>query len=428
MNLYLQFILFTFAGWVNRHQQAVVEYLRHPMIPCRHAQTASGSSDDGLEPSPGWTEWGFPIPRVRASVFGVWCRSAVLTFVLLASSGRAWANSDDVYLQYSASEGCPTRAEFEDQVRARTARARFLDKPGEERFFRVYASVLDGHAVGSVISGASNAPANMREVASNDCQEVVSALALIVALAIDPQASMSLSHPSAPEPSPTAVLRAPDSPGAAPMMPQTFTTAPASSSWVDRSGLPKHSSSSDVALSVGARVEGAIWWSAGAIPMGTWALSLEGENTEARLVAPAVRLSVEHTESAAVNRAEGGARFANTAGRLDACPFRFRLAPNVSVRPCVALEAGQLSATGLAGSSVVNTLTQHRPWWVLGGSLRVQFWLTKAWSSELEAVLDEPLWRDEFVFLRASTGPESKTITKTPVLVPRIGVGTAVHF
>jgi hypothetical protein len=28
MNLYLQFILFTFSGWVNRHQQAVIEYLQ----------------------------------------------------------------------------------------------------------------------------------------------------------------------------------------------------------------------------------------------------------------------------------------------------------------------------------------------------------------------------------------------------------------
>ena len=28
MNLYLQVILFTLAGWVNRHQQAVIEYLQ----------------------------------------------------------------------------------------------------------------------------------------------------------------------------------------------------------------------------------------------------------------------------------------------------------------------------------------------------------------------------------------------------------------
>jgi|GEM_PF-2109850 len=28
MNLYLQFLLFIFAGWVNRHQQAVIEYLQ----------------------------------------------------------------------------------------------------------------------------------------------------------------------------------------------------------------------------------------------------------------------------------------------------------------------------------------------------------------------------------------------------------------
>ena len=28
MNLYLQFLLFVFAGWVNRHQQAVIEYLQ----------------------------------------------------------------------------------------------------------------------------------------------------------------------------------------------------------------------------------------------------------------------------------------------------------------------------------------------------------------------------------------------------------------
>ena len=355
-------------------------------------------------------------------------RWAAILAIALASSGRAWASSDDVYLQYSASEGCPTRAEFEAQVEARTTRVRFLDRPGEGRFFRVYASVLDGHAVGGVISGAGNSLGNMREVASNDCQEVVSALALIVALAIDPQASTSLSvhHPSEPEPSPKAVPPAPASQRAAPMMPQPFTTVPVSSPWVDRRGWPGRSS--DVALSVGARVEGGVWWSSGAVPMGTFALSLEGENTEPRLVAPAVRLSLEHTESAAVNRAEGGARFGITFGRLDACPLHFRLASNVSVRPCVALEAGRLSATGLAGSSVVHTLTRHRPWWALGQSLRVQIWLTKAWSSELEAVLAEPLWLDEFVFIRPSTGAEGETIAKTPVLVPKIGVGTAVHF
>ena len=28
MNLYVQFLLFVFAGWVNRHQQAVIEYLQ----------------------------------------------------------------------------------------------------------------------------------------------------------------------------------------------------------------------------------------------------------------------------------------------------------------------------------------------------------------------------------------------------------------
>ena len=26
MNLYLQLLLFIFAGWVNRHQQSVIEY------------------------------------------------------------------------------------------------------------------------------------------------------------------------------------------------------------------------------------------------------------------------------------------------------------------------------------------------------------------------------------------------------------------
>ena len=28
MNLYVQFLLFVFAGWVNRHQQAVIEYFQ----------------------------------------------------------------------------------------------------------------------------------------------------------------------------------------------------------------------------------------------------------------------------------------------------------------------------------------------------------------------------------------------------------------
>ena len=359
----------------------------------------------------------------------MWRASTALTLVLFASSGRAWASLDDVYLQYSGSEGCPSRAEFEAQVRARTARIRFLDEPGEGRFFRVYASVLDGHAVGGIISVGSNAAANMREVASNDCSEVVSALALIVALAVDPQASTTVSLTVPPPGEPEQVpIPAPAPPRVSPMAPQAFSAAPATSAWVDSTGKQKPTRSSDIALGVGARVEGAFWWSAGPIPMGAWALSVEGENTESRLVAPTVRLSLEHRVSAAVNRTEGGARFAITAGRLDACPFRVRLAPSISLRPCVGLEAGRLSATGLAGPSVLHTLTQQRPWWALEQSVRAQFWLTQAWATDIEAGFSEPLWRDEFVLTRPTTGAMAETVAKTPIFVPKIGFGASVHF
>ena len=140
----------------------------------------------------------FSSGRVRALVCVALQKWAVISCIALAGSSRAWARSEDIFLIYSASEGCPSRAQFENQVRARTARVRFIDEPGPGRFFRVYASVIDGHAAGGIISGASNSVSNMREVTSNDCDEVVSALALIVALALEPEASTTTSS-STPE-------------------------------------------------------------------------------------------------------------------------------------------------------------------------------------------------------------------------------------
>jgi len=94
-----------------------------------------------------------------------------LFVVILASGGQARADQEGVYLEYSASVGCPSREQFEAQVSQRTALARFTDVRGPERSFSVSASINEGLAVGRVTSRRGNEEGSARDVSSHGCEE-----------------------------------------------------------------------------------------------------------------------------------------------------------------------------------------------------------------------------------------------------------------
>jgi len=377
--------------------------------------------------------------------------SLTLFTVIFASGAQARSDQEGAYLEYSASAGCPTRAKFEDQVLQRTALAQFTDIRGTGRFFSVYVGVNEGLAVGRVTSGRGDDVGSAREVSSRSCEDVVSAVALIVALAIDPHASMAPKLSATAEFPPESATELDEmTPGV--QSPKTADSAVKPHPTAKRAGKTKSENSTTlplyaddfgeeeadrakpgaVAFSVGARASGSIWVGSTSVPMAAVAASLEAESLKATGVSPAVRLSAERSVSSTVHPSEGGgAQFTISAARLDACPMRIAIAPAVALRPCVGFEGGRLTGTGSELGPVTQAKTSHRFWGALDESVRAEFQLSREWQVEFEAELMQPTWHDRFVFelpgSAASSGSQVPIIT-VPVLVPRLTLGLALRF
>jgi hypothetical protein len=116
---------------------------------------------------------------------------------------------EPVRLFYQAANGCPDESSFVARIRARSPRAR-VAWPGEAA--REFTITLDDapRASGSVTVKAVDRTEGGRRVEARTCAEVADALALVIALAIDPHASTGSEpprmppQPVSPPPSPTA--------------------------------------------------------------------------------------------------------------------------------------------------------------------------------------------------------------------------------
>ena len=132
------------------------------------------------------------------------------------SSGAPVADSEAVSLLYEDSPpaDCPTEAEFEAEVTKLTSKAHFT-KQRRARRVRIELASSGHDVVGRLISGDGKNQSS-REVRGKDCREVSSALAIAVALTIDPEA-LGLGEN---EPAPPTEPAAPPKPPAKPPAPR----------------------------------------------------------------------------------------------------------------------------------------------------------------------------------------------------------------
>ena len=245
-------------------------------------------------------------------------------------------------VEYVAPASCPTREDFEALVRARTPLAEFGDD-ARARSLRVELTsngdAFHGHLEMSGIAPSTDkATPHERDVDGETCADVVDALGLVTALAIDPDAS---TQPTAtlqvatPPPTTTAPPTTPP-PEAAPG-PARTPIAPA----VDRPAPPAQKPAVRWHGNVGGAfaVEGAL----SPDPLLGGAIDLEAEAPGAGL-APSFRL----TALASTNTFLGSrqASFTHFAVRLDGCPFRLGV-PSVGVRACLLADIGFMRAVGV---------------------------------------------------------------------------------
>jgi hypothetical protein len=308
---------------------------------------------------------------------------------------RPAAAEDRVALQlrYEAPASCPTAEMFFTQVEPRTPLARAAS-PGEPATALVIViKSVPGGSTATLELRAPDGATSTREVSAAQCEQVVTALALMTALAVDPNASVAAVAEHAQPAAPAKAAVPPPSP-------RPPATAPAS-----RARLR---------WEVGAAVEvlGGV---------ATDPVLLVRPFVELGQDAPwgyALRVSAARAQGLAQTNA-GAAQLTLWAGRLEACPLRFEPSAAVRISPCLAVDAGQLQALGKGVSPAKQV---DRPWLASGGIGRLEFGFLGVLAIELSGELFLPIVRDRF-FVGADT-----TVHRAPAVAGGAALGLGVRF
>jgi hypothetical protein len=280
-----------------------------------------------------------------------------------------------------------------ERLRARTAHAD-LARAGEVAPFAVIVSSSENASSARIrFSGADAQPA-IRTVSGRTCDEVVSAAALITALAIE--ATLSGAPPLPRE------SADPASPGVLP--PDTAASpSEARSRWLHAWGL--------------GATAGIDSWT----PGGGYAAGIFGE-LAARAPLALVRLTLRATTgSASVD--ERSATFTSQMARLSLCPVSIEIAEPLILFPCAAIDAGRLAAEGDASAALPGPRTAAI-FWSAAEAVLVVRWQLGAWMAlDVGGELGFPLVRHTFVF-----EAPNQLVDEVPVVGAGVHAAFALRF
>ncbi len=225
---------------------------------------------------------------------------------------------------------------------------------------------------------------------------MVSALALMTALAVDPDASTAPMPPVA-APVKAPVVKTP------PVPPRAEKRAPP---------LVQHPTSTKWRARVGVALEG-----------------LGGVAPDPMLVVrPLLEIDRESASASSALRLTAGwgretvgqtAEFTLLDARVEGCPFRVRPSRTLRISPCLALDVGRLEAAGVA---LTPAETVHRPWVAPGAVARLEWEIVNVLVVEVGGELFVPLERDRF-FVDQDT-----TLHRTPFVAGGVEAAVSASF
>jgi len=341
---------------------------------------------------------------------------AAIFVVGAAADSRAQAPdasgaTEPIRLDFDAPAACGTADDFFDALRARTDRVRRSEGYAEDRRFsiRITATVseFDGRLSvtdpGDASPGAASTMEGAeRRISAASCAEVVQALAIVAALAIDANASQT-AHADGPEGA------APGQP--APVVPAAPASASAAAEAPPPAPQPKPPPSSETQTSAAVPDPLRLSWFLGvqagvelaeprSIAFPTGALTGDVALERGTLLSPSLRAALSSSLDATVSSASGRASFALTTLRLEPCPVRVRLSGVFGLVPCAVFDAGLVSA---AGEGVNHHQSRLRPWIAAGAAERLFVALAARWRLDIEAGVVAAISRDTFQFLPDET-------------------------
>ena len=293
-----------------------------------------------------------------------------------------------VQLEYEGPAGCPDADAFTREVLARAPRARLATPAEHARSLAAQVRPAGAHGYdGVLVVREPSASATERSLHAPSCAELVTALAVIAAVVIDPitaktgaidagaatasssdggtGAPASAADGGAPPTAPAPTTRVPEQP------PPGARTPPSTDRWTVSAGAG------------GGAIGGAAPTLLFSVPV-----FIEVARDTSGVLEPALRLRFERTATAA---SEDGA-FSRTGGAVDLCPVAFR-ARSLRAQPCGRLELAALYAKG---RDVEPVRSDVRPWFAVGPVGRARFELAAPLFLELEGAIMVAIVRDRF--------------------------------
>ncbi|HYP90197.1 MAG TPA: hypothetical protein VEQ59_18630 [Polyangiaceae bacterium] len=308
-------------------------------------------------------------------------------------------HGEAVRLEYAAPPECPDAASFVAQVRARTERGRLAEPEELARTFKVVVAAAERGFSGSIEFLDESGASVSRRVPGEQCEAVVSSLALITALALD------------------ATLRGDDDePVAAPTEPVAVPIA------VALPAAPRRESKQPSRV-MRRSLEGARLGLLGGYgtALGSARLGVLGQLDWRSGVS--LRLTAHYRWRELTVDAGRSVELRSPGIEVSLCPKRFRI-KTLTVAPCAALDVGWLRAEGVLGGRLASARADTIAWAAAGARVGVAWEPSSPFWLEVLVAAEFPLRAGyRFRFER----PEA-TAYQVPYLATSGALATGVRF
>jgi hypothetical protein len=325
----------------------------------------------------------------------------VLLAAVAAPASTAWAQSPAARLELEAQPGCSTRDELIARVMARSTRIRFVNDGAGVPNLTARIEVGFRGVVAQLDVVEPDGRKFSRRLEAPSCAAATDALALVVAITLDPSAATA---DGAKPPDTSATTAKPDKPPEAKVRATPVEPVP------EPEEAPAIAATRRLAVGVTGEV---VSGPAPALLAGA-GIEVQASLDRASLWSPAIVLTLAHLWSGDSTQADGVADFSMDLLTLDLCPVRLA-ASWVEARACAAGSLGRLAAQG---TNTYDPMSSSRPFATAGATARVALPLGSRVAILARFGAGATLWRDAFQFI-----PTVFHRVASVTLVGDVGVG-----
>jgi hypothetical protein len=336
-------------------------------------------------------------------------RSARVSFVVVgvllssAAVASASAQANTARLEVEAAPGCSTRDELIARVAARSTRIRFVtDAAGVPTLTARIEAGPRGVVVAELIVVEPDGRKFARRLEAPSCAAATDAVALVVAITLDPSAATGdgAAAAGATGPETDAAGKGTPTAGATSPTPAPTPTPEPASEPAPRDAANGTGDAGEPPLPatrlLTAAVAGAVVVGPAPTPMPGLALEAQAALDRASILSPALVLTLTHVWSGDQMQPGGTAAFTLDLLALDACPFRVAVLA-LEARACAAGSLGRLAAQG---SQTYDAASVASPFATVGGTLRLAVLFGSRVELRARFGAGATLWRDAFRFNR----------------------------